>query len=94
MLGRRFAQTIAAGMLIGLAVAICAHALLVAAWYGHVSSWSWFLVAAGGLAVGGAVALFVYGSATDRSDTSGEPHGRADVSRQGEWRRTHRSAPR
>jgi hypothetical protein len=94
MLGRRFAQTIAAGMLIGLVVAIAAHALLVATWYGHVSTWSWFLVALGGLAVGGAIALFVYGTATDRSDTDGQPHGRADVSEQGEWRRTRRSVPR
>lgn len=94
MLGRRFGQTIAAGMLIGLVVAICAHALLVATWYGHVSAWSWFLVAFGGLAVGGAIALFVYGTATDRTDTGEEPHGRADVSEQGEWRRTHPSAPR
>lgn len=100
MLGKRFAQTIVTGMLIGLVLAIGAHAALVVAWYGHVSAWSWFLVALGGLAVGGAVALFLYGTATDRSDTgSEEPHGRAAVSEQGEWRRTlnrraRRSSPR
>jgi hypothetical protein len=35
MLGRRFAQTIAVGMLIGLFVAIGAHALLVATFAGQ-----------------------------------------------------------
>jgi hypothetical protein len=100
MLGRRFRQTIAAGMLVGLLLALCAHAILVYAWYGHVSSWSWFLVGLGGLAVGGAVSLFLYGTATDRSDAGAEPRGRADVSERGEWRRTlerrrlRRGAPR
>jgi hypothetical protein len=94
MLGKRFAQTIAGGMLVGLALALCAHAVLVEMWYGHVSSWSWFLVGLGGLAVGGAVALFVYGTATDRTDTGPQPRGRADVSERGEWRRSRRSAPR
>jgi hypothetical protein len=88
MLGRRFRRTIAAGMLTGLVLAIAAHAVLVAAWYGHVSSWSWFLVGLGGLAVGGAISLFLYGTATDRSDTGQKPRGRADVGERGEWRRT------
>ena len=89
MLGKRFAQTIVTGMLIGLVLAIGAHAALVATWYGHVSAWSWALVALGGLAVGGAIALFLYGTATDRNDAgTAEPHGRAAVSEQGEWRRT------
>jgi hypothetical protein len=90
MLGKRFGQTIAGGMLAGLVLALCGHAVLVWTWYGHVSSWSWFLVALGGLAVGGAISLFVYGTATDRSDTGAQmgPHGRADVSERGEWRRT------
>lgn len=100
MLGRRFRQTIATGMLTGLVLALCAHAALVYAWYGHVSSWSWFLVGLGGLAVGGAISLFLYGTATDRSDAGAEPRGRADVSERGEWRRTlerrrlRRGAPR
>jgi hypothetical protein len=102
MLGKRFRQTVAAGMLAGLVLALGAHAALAYAWYGHVSSWSWFLVALGGLAVGGAVSLFVYGTATDRTDTGAQmgPHGRADVSTRGEWRRTldrrraRRSPPR
>lgn len=94
MLGKRFAHTIEGGMLIGLAFALCAHAVLVETWYGHVNAWSWFVVALGGLAVGGAVALFLYGTATDRTDTGPQPHGRADVSERGEWRRSRRSAPR
>ena len=88
MLGRRFRQTVAAGMLAGLVLALGAHAALVYAWYGQVSSWSWFLVALGGLAVGGAISLFLYGTATDRTDTGTQIHGRADVSERGEWRRT------
>ena len=88
MLGTRFRQTVAAGMLAGVVLALAAHAVLVYAWYGHVSAWSWFLVALGGLAVGGAISLFLYGTATDRTDTGTRIHGRADVSERGEWRRT------
>jgi hypothetical protein len=88
MLGKGFRQTVAGGMLIGLVLALGAHAALVYTWYGHVSSWSWFLVALGGIAVGGAISLFLYGTATDRSDTDTQVHGRADVSERGEWRRT------
>jgi hypothetical protein len=100
MLGKRFRETVVAGMLIGLVLALGAHALLINVWYGHVSSWSWFVVALGGLAVGGAISLFAYGTATDRSDVGENPHGRADVSERGEWRRTldrrraRRGAPR
>jgi hypothetical protein len=94
MLGKRFAETIVAGTLIGLVLAIGGHAALVATWYGHVSAWSWFLVALGGIAVGGAVSLFLYGTATDRSDVGTEPHGRAAVSEEGEWRRTRRRRAR
>ena len=89
MLGKRFRQSIAASMLIGLALALIGHALLQRfSWYGYAGGWSWLIVALGGLAVGGAFGLFVYGAATDRSDTGAEPHGRADVSEQGEWRKT------
>ena len=89
MLGKRFRQVIAAAMLIGLALALVAHALLRnASWYGYASGWSWLIAALGGLAVGGAFGLFLYGVSTDRSDTGAQPHGRADVSEQGEWRRT------
>jgi hypothetical protein len=89
MLGKRFRQVIAMSMLIGLVVALCAHALMRSfSWYGYTSGWSWIFAALGGLAVGGAFGLFVYGVSTDRSDTGPKPHGRADVSEQGEWRRT------
>lgn len=88
MLGRTFEETIAAGMIVGLALALSGHWLLTRIWYGHVSGWSWPIVALGGIAVGGAVALFLYGTATDSSDTGPKPHGQADVSERGEWRRT------
>jgi hypothetical protein len=100
MLGKRFRETVVAGMLIGLVLALAGHALLINVWYGDVSSWSWFVVALGGLAVGGAISLFLYGTATDRSDTGPHVRGRADVGERGEWRRTldrrrgRRSAPR
>jgi hypothetical protein len=88
MLGKRFRLTIASGMLVGLVLALCAHAALVSAWYEGANSWSWFLVGLGGLAVGGACSLFLYGTATDRSDAGPKPRGRADVGERGEWRRT------
>ena len=85
MLGRRFGLVEASGMGIGLAIALIAHALFI---HG-ANGWSWLLAAIGGIAVGGACTLFLYGAATDRSDTGGDqPHGRADVSERGEWRRT------
>jgi hypothetical protein len=87
MLGKRFRLTLVTGMLAGLLIALVAHGLLVAFWY-KANAWSWILVAIGGLAVGGALSLFMYGAATDRTDTGPKPHGRADVSERGEWRRT------
>jgi hypothetical protein len=99
MLGRRFRLTLVTGMLVGLVLALGAHALLVWAWY-PANTWSWFLVGLGGLAVGGALTLFLYGAATDLTDTGPKEHGRADVQERGEWRRTldrrraRRGAPR
>ena len=91
MLGKRFRQTIAAGMLTGLVLALIGHAVLVAAWYDGATLWSWFFVGLGGLAVGGAISLFLYGTATDRTDTGPHPRGRAAVSEEGEERRALRS---
>jgi len=87
MLGRRFRMTLVTGMLIGLVLALGAHGLLVYMWY-SANTWSWFIVALGGMAVGGALSLFLYGAATDRTDTGPKPHGQADVSVRGEWSRT------
>jgi hypothetical protein len=87
MLGRRFRLTLVTGMLIGLLLALGAHGLLVYLWY-SANTWSWFIVGLGGLAVGGALTLFLYGAATDRTDTGPKEHGRADVQERGEWRRT------
>jgi hypothetical protein len=87
MLGHTFRRTLAMGMLAGLVIALIAHAVLIAVWY-SASSWSWFLVAVGGLAVGGALTVPLYGDATDRTDTGPKEHGRADVQERGEWRRT------
>jgi hypothetical protein len=83
MLGKRFRLTLVAGMLIGLALALVAHALLTSFWY-DANGWSWAITAIGGTAVGGALSLFMYGAATDRSDTGPKPHGRAAVSEEGE----------
>ena len=89
MLGRRFRQVIAASMLAGLVIALGLHGLLGSvSSFGSGNSWGWLIAALGGLAVGGAFGLFVYGAATDRSDTGPKPRGRADVREQGEWRRT------
>lgn len=53
------------------------------------NSWSWGFAAIGGFVVGAAFSLFIYGAATDRSDTDNPTvRGRADVSERGEWRRT------
>ena len=87
MLGKRFRNTIAGGMLVGLVLALGAHALLTSFWY-SANGWSWFVVALGGLAVGGALTLFLYGAATDRTDTGPKVRGQADVQERGEWRRT------
>ena len=74
-------------MLAGAALALCAHFILTRVWY-SANGWSWFIVALGGMAVGGSLSSFIYGAATDTSDTGDKPHGRADVSERGEWRRT------
>jgi hypothetical protein len=85
MLGRKFGLAEVIGMTAGLVIALVLHVLLVH----HANGWSWAIFAALGLAVGGACALFFYGTATDRSDAGEDhPHGRADVSTRGEWRRT------
>ena len=98
MLGPTFRRTLATGMLAGLVIAVVAHAVLMNVWY-SANSWSWLLVALGGLAVGGALTLPLYGDATERTDTGPKEHGRADVQERGEWRRTldrrrSRSGPR
>jgi hypothetical protein len=92
MLAGRFKQTLAAGMAIGFGLALFAHWRFEHVRTSHpVNAWSWLLAGIGGIAVGGAVTLFLYGAATDRSDT-GTPkrRGRADVSTEGEDRRSRR----
>ena len=72
-------------MVVGIVVALILHALLIH----RANGWSWAIFAVLGAGVGGAFGLFLYGTATDRSDTDGDhPHGQADVSTRGEWRRT------
>ena len=91
MLGKSFAKTLLAGSLTGVVMAIAAHFLITNTIYDseRANNWSWVLAVIGGFAVGGALSLFIYGAATDRSDTNEHPpHGRADVTEQGEWRRT------
>lgn len=84
MLGKRFRLTTAAGMTTGLIVALVARAIA-----GGTTGLSWLLAGVGGLAVGGALTLFLYGVSTDRTDTDPDKaHGRADVTTRGEWRRT------
>ena len=85
MLGRRFRLAELIGMAVGLIVALILHALLIQ----RANGWSWAVFAVLGIGVGGACTLFLYGTATDRSDAGGDqPHGRADVGERGEWRRT------
>jgi hypothetical protein len=91
MLGWRFAGAILTGSLVGLALALAAHVIISNTVYDStkVNGWSWVLAAIGGVAVGGACTLFIYGAATDRDDaTDVPPRGQADVSERGEWRRT------
>jgi hypothetical protein len=89
MLGRRFRITLASGMLAGLLLALAGHEALSYSWLGRdARGWSWLITAIGGLAVGGALALFLYGVTTDRTDTGPKPRGQADVTTQGEWSRT------
>jgi hypothetical protein len=85
MLGRRFRLAEVIGMTVGLVVALIIHALVIE----RANGWSWAVFAVLGIGVGGACTLFLYGTATDRSDADvGQPHGQADVSTSGEWRRT------
>jgi hypothetical protein len=90
MLGKRFRFTVLSGMTAGLIVALVANELLAHTWESRgANGWSRLLAAIGGLAVGGALTLFSYGVSTERTDTEPDkPHGRADVTTQGEWSRT------
>jgi hypothetical protein len=91
MLGRGFRLTMATGMLAGLLIALLAHALIGHLWIARDSNgWSWLLTAIGGIAVGGALTLFLYGVSTDRTDTGAKRRGRADVSTEGEERKARR----
>ena len=91
MFGKRFRATLAAGSAVGVVLALAAHYLITQTVEDSTkfNGWSWAFAVIGGFAVGGALSLFIYGAATDRSDT-GKPtvRGRADVSERGEWRRT------
>ena len=84
MLGKSFRVVLVGGMLTGLVLALLGHALLSALWWNQSNGWSWILVAIGGVAVGGALSLFMYGAATDRTDTGPKPRGQAAVSTEGE----------
>ncbi len=64
MLGRGFRLAMAVGMTAGLVLALAGRAIV-----GGTSGWSWLLAGVGGLAVGGALTLFLYGVSTDRTDT-------------------------
>jgi hypothetical protein len=90
MLGTRFRATMAIGMGTGVVIALIGHVLLAHSAHGPGSTgWSWLLAAIGGVAVGGACTLFIYGTSTDRTDTgSTKAHGRADVGETGEWQKT------
>ncbi len=91
MLGKRFRATLVAGSAVGVALALATHYLITHTVEDSTkfNSWSWALAVIGGFAVGGACSLFIYGTATDRSDTAKPTvRGQADVSQQGEWRRT------
>jgi len=91
MLGRRFRLTLLTGSAVGLVLAIAIHLLITQTVEDSTkfNGWSWALAAVGGITVGGAMSLFIYGAATDRDDVDEDsPVGRADVTTQGEWRRT------
>jgi len=91
MLGRRFRRTEFTGMAIGLVLALLAHWILADQFFSRNSNgWSWILAGIGGIAVGGALTLFLYGVSTDRTDTGPKRRGRADVSTEGEERRSRR----
>jgi hypothetical protein len=91
MLGKRFRATLVTGSVVGVVLALATHYLITQTVEDSTkfNSWSWALAVIGGFAVGGACSLFIYGAATDRSDTEKlTVRGRADVSERGEWRRT------
>jgi hypothetical protein len=91
MLGRRFRRTEFTGMAVGLVVALLAHWILADQFFSRdANGWSWLLAAIGGIAVGGALTLFLYGVSTDRTDTGPKRRGRADVSTEGEDHRSRR----
>jgi hypothetical protein len=91
MLGKRFRATVVTGSAVGVVLALATHYLITQTVEDSTkfNSWSWAFAVIGGFAVGGACSLFIYGAATDRSDTDKVTvRGRADVSERGEWRRT------
>jgi hypothetical protein len=93
MLGKRFRQTELIGMAVGLVLALLAHLIFAEQFFGRDANdngWSWLLAAIGGIAVGGALTLFMYGVATDRDDTGPKRRGQADVSTEGEDHRSRR----
>ena len=91
MLGKRFRRAELTGMAVGLAGALLGHWLLIQFSFSRDSNgWSWVLAGVGGVAVGGALTLFLYGVSTDRTDTGAKPRGRADVTTEGEERRSRR----
>jgi hypothetical protein len=95
MLGRRFRRTELTGMAIGLVLALLAHWILADQFFSRESNgWSWLLAGIGGVAVGGALTLFLYGVSTDRTDTGPKRRGRADVSTEGEDHRSRRRRQR
>ena len=91
MLGKRFRITLVSGMLAGLTLALVGHEALSFSFLGRNEyGSSWLITAIGGVAVGGALSLFAYGVSTDRTDTGPKRRGQADVTTEGEWRRTKR----
>jgi hypothetical protein len=91
MLGRGFRVTELVGMLIGLTLALVGNDLMSRLWISRdTSGWTWPITALGGIAVGGALTLFLYGVSTDRTDTGPKPRGQADVSTEGEELRARR----
>jgi hypothetical protein len=95
MLGGRFRQTEMIGMAVGLVLALLAHWVFSHQFFSRdTNGWSWVLAGIGGIAVGGALTLFIYGVSTDRSDTGPKRRGRADVSTEGEDRRSRRQRRR
>jgi hypothetical protein len=91
MLGRHFRRTLLTGGVIGVLVALAGHYLITQTLEDSTkfNGWSWAFAAVGGFAVGGALSLFIYGAATDRSDLEHDlAQGTADVSQEGEWART------